>query len=228
METFCTIFVSIFYNSFGYMNEELNNILEQVRKLYIRYGVKSVTMDDVSHELGISKKTLYQYVTDKNDLVLKVFDLEISENCQKFDDAYKPGSNAIEQLFDVHKWVVNRLKEYSPVSDYDLKKYYSELYRKLDKIRRDRIYNFIYNNLKKGKEEGLYRADLDVEIIAKIHASRIQNTFDSELLTNEEKTSLKVFYEFFVYHIRGIASEKGIQMLEEKLKNKELQLSYNQ
>jgi AcrR family transcriptional regulator len=210
------------------MSEELNNILQQVRKLYIRYGIKSVTMDDVSHELGISKKTLYQHVTDKNDLVLKVFDLEITENCRKLDGAYEPGSNAIDQLFDVHKYVMDRLKEYSPVSDYDLKKYYPELYRKLDAIRRERIYNFIFSNLKKGKDEGLYRADLDVEIIAKIHATRIRNTFDSELLTNEEKMSLKVFFEFFVYHIRGIASEKGIQILEEKLKNKELQLSYNQ
>lgn len=210
------------------MNEELKNILEKVRRLYIRYGIKSVTMDDVSHELGISKKTLYQHVVDKNDLVLKVFDLEINESCNQFECAFNPESNAIEQLFDVHKWVVNRMKEYSPVSDYDLKKYYSDLYRKLDKFRRERIYDFIMNNLKKGKEEGLYRNDLNVDIIAKIHVSRIQNTFDSELLTNEEKTSLKVFYEFFIYHIRGIASQKGIQLLEEKLKNKELELSYNQ
>ncbi|HEX3006662.1 MAG TPA: TetR/AcrR family transcriptional regulator [Bacteroidales bacterium] len=207
------------------MNEELNNILEKVKNLYIRYGIKSVTMDDVARELGISKKTLYQHVLDKNDLVMKVFDFEVSDTFTEFDCAFNSNSNAIEQLFDVHKWVTKKLKDHSPVSDYDLKKYYPDLYKKLSRIRKERIYNFIVNNLRKGIEEGLYREELDVEIIAKIHVSRIQNTFDSDLLTNEEKTSLKVFYEFFVYHIRGIASDKGIHLLEEKLQNKELQLS---
>lgn len=228
METFCTIFVSYIEFVFNFMDEELKNILDKVRHLYIRYGIKSVTMDDVSHELGISKKTLYQHVIDKNDLVLKVFDLEINESCEKFECAFNAESNAIEQLFDVHRWVVNRQKEYSPVSDYDLKKYYPDLFRRLDKIRRQRIYDFIHSNLKRGKEEGLYRSDLDVDIISKIHVSRIYTTYESDLFTNEEKTSLKVFYEFFIYHIRGIASEKGILLLEQKLKNKELQLSYNQ
>lgn len=210
------------------MNEELKNILEKVRALYIRYGIKSVTMDDVAHQLGISKKTLYQHVLDKNDLVQKVFDLEIDDSCSQFDCSFNNDSNAIEQLFDVHRWVIKRMKEYSPVSDYDLRKYFPDLYRRLEKIRRERMYNFVLSNLRKGKEEGLYRSDIDEEIITKIHVSRIQNTFDSELLTNEEKTSFKVFYEFFVYHIRGIASEQGIKLLEEKLRNKELQLIHNQ
>ncbi len=210
------------------MNEELKNILEKVRDLYVRYGIKSVTMDDVAHQLGISKKTLYQHVVDKNDLVLKVFELEIDDNCTQFECSFSEESNAIEQLFDVHRWVIKRMKEHSPVSDYDLKKYYPDLYRRIEKIRRERMYDFVINNLRKGKEEGIYRSDLDEEIITKIHVSRIQNTFDSELLTNEEKTSFKVFYEFFVYHVRGIASEKGIKILEEKLKNKELQLIHNQ
>lgn len=212
----------------NFMNEELKNILFRVRDLYMRYGVKSVTMDDVAHELGISKKTLYQHVVDKNDLVLKVFELEIDDSCTQFECSFIEESNAIEQLFDVHKWVIKRMKEYSPVSDYDLKKYYPDLYRKLQRVRRERMYNFIKYNLQKGKDEGLYRSDLDVEIIAKIHVSRIQNTFDSDLFSNEEKTSFKVFFEFFVYHIRGIASEKGIKLLEEKLQNKELQLIHNQ
>lgn len=228
METFGTIFVSLVLHVFLNMNEELKNILEKVRELYIRYGIKSVTMDDVAHQLGISKKTLYQHVVDKTDLVLKVFELEINDSCTQFECSFSADSNAIEQLFDVHRWIIKRLKEYSPVSDYDLKKYYPDLYRRLEKIRRERMYDFVLSNLRKGKEEGLYRSDIDEEIITKIHVSRIQNTFDSEMLTNEEKTSHKVFYEFFVYHVRGIASAKGITILEEKLKNKELQLLYNQ
>ncbi|NJO68313.1 MAG: TetR/AcrR family transcriptional regulator [Bacteroidetes bacterium] len=210
------------------MNEELKNILIKVGNLYVRYGIKSVTMDDVSRELGISKKTLYQHVVDKNDLVSKVVDMLIEDSKNSLDCLFNKELNAIEQLFEVHKHVMVKLKEYSPVSDYDLRKYYPDEYRKLHHIRREKMYDYMLCNLRKGKEEGLYRKELDEEILAKIHVSRIQNTFDSDLLTNEEKTSAKVFYEFFIYHIRGIASEYGIRLLEEKLEKKELQSSYNQ
>jgi AcrR family transcriptional regulator len=210
------------------MDEELKNILEKVRDLYIRYGIKSVTMDDVARELGISKKTLYQHVADKNELVSKVFDLEIDDNVKQYEGCFNLDSNAIDQLFDVHKWLMRRVKLYSPVSDYDLKKYFPDIFRKINKVKKEKVFNFILTNMKKGKEEGLYREDLDEDIITKIHVSRIMNTFDSDFLTNDEKTSPKVFNEFFVYHIRGIASEKGIKLLEEKLQKNELQLSYNQ
>lgn len=228
METFGTKIVSRGTIVFKVMNEELKHILTKVRDLYTRYGIKSVTMDDVSRELGISKKTLYQHVVDKNELVTKVVDMLIEETANSLDCAFSKDLNAIDQLFEVHKHVAIKLREYSPVSDYDLRKYYPDEFRKLSLIRKEKMYQYMLENLKKGKEEGLYREDLSEEIIAKIHVTRMQNTFESDMLTSEEKTSLKVFYEFFIYHIRGIASEKGIKLLEEKLSKKELQLSYNQ
>lgn len=229
METFGTIIVSIVPLVFTIlMNEELKNILKKVKDLYFRYGIKSVTMDDVSRELGISKKTLYQYVVDKNDLVVKVVDLELDESCCSLDTLFNDEINAIEQLFDAHKYVHQMMKDYSPVSDYDLKKYYPDIFRKLHKVRRERMYEVMLTNLRKGKKEGLYREELNEDILAKLHVSRIENAFDSELFTTEEKTSMKVFYEFFIYHIRGIANENGIKLLEEKLKNKEHNLYYNQ
>jgi TetR/AcrR family transcriptional regulator, cholesterol catabolism regulator len=208
------------------MNEELKNILEKVKVLYFRYGIKSVTMDDVARELGISKKTLYQYVVDKNDLVAKVMDLEIDDNCGSLTHLFNDSLNAIEQLFEAHRFINKAMKEYTPVSDYDLKKYYPDIYRKLHQVRRDQMYTRILENIKKGKAEGLYRADLNEEIIAKLHVSRFENVFDTEIFSNEEKTSYRVFYEFFIYHIRGIANENGIKLLE-KIQKEEQKLSYN-
>jgi hypothetical protein len=80
-------------------------------------------------------------------------------------------------------------------------------------------------NLKKGIKEGLYRKDMNNEIIAKLYLSRAENTHLNELFTSEEYSSVKLFVELLTYHIRGIATEKGILMLEKKVK--ELETSYN-
>jgi AcrR family transcriptional regulator len=159
------------------MNEELKNLLAKVRCLYMKYGIKSVTMDDVARELGISKKTLYQYVTDKNDLVKKVVEMELSERAEDFSLMSCPGLNAIEEIFEVHKLVRQMLKDYNPSTEYDLRKYYPDLFTQVIKVRRERIYNNILANLTKGKTEGLYRKELDNEIIAKLQLSRVESAF---------------------------------------------------
>ena len=199
------------------MNEELNNILEKVRCLYLKYGIKSVTMDDVSRELAISKKTLYQYVKDKTELVEKVIELEIEYHGKYFQDLFSRGLSAIDELFEVQKHVSEMIKNHNPSQDYDLKKYYPDLFQRINKIRRERMYNYILENLRKGKREGLYRNELNEEIIAKVQLLRIEKTFDTEIFTAEEMASAKIFYEVFIYHLRGIASEKGLEELQRKL-----------
>lgn len=174
-------------------------------------------MDDVSRELGISKKTLYQYVKDKNELVEQVVNLEIEVHGCYFQELFSKGMSAIDELFEVLKHINQMIKAHNPSQDYDLRKYYPELHQKILKVRRERMYNYILSNMKKGKAEGLYRSDLDEEIIAKIQLLRIEKTFDTELFSIDEMTSSKLFYEVFIYHIRGIASEKGLKVLQEKL-----------
>ena len=204
------------------MNEELVNILEKVRSLYKKYGIKSVTMDDVSRELGISKKTLYHYVKDKTELVELVVDLDLETNIERFGKVCSGELNAIEELFEVQKIVNLMVRNQNPSEEYDLKKYYPDTYRKIIKVRRERMYCKILENIKKGKLQGLYRANLNEEIIAKSYVMRIENAVDSEIFTAEEKNSAELFFEMFVYHIRGIANEKGIQILENKLKELEV------
>jgi len=203
------------------MHEDLIHILTKVKVLYNKYGIKSVTMDDVSRELGISKKTLYQFVKDKTELVEKIVELEIDNYGCFFDLLLSKDLNAIEELFEVQKMITRMVREHNPSQDYDLRKYYPELYTKIVKIRRERMYNNILSNLKKGKNDGLYREELNEEIIAKIQLLRMETTFDTEIFTIEEIMSAKVFYEIFIYHIRGIANEKGIELLDKKLKELE-------
>ena len=199
------------------MEKELLNILEKVSILYQKYGIKSITMDDVAREFGISKKTLYQYVTDKPDLVEKVMLLIAEKHNSFFKKLRAKKINAIEELFEVNKYFTEMLKNYNPSMEYDLRKYYPDLFKKIYEVRRKRMYESIIRNMKKGIKEGLYRRDMDIEIIAKLHVSRIENMYDNEIFTNEELTSAKVFNEIFIYHLRGISNENGIKFLEEKL-----------
>ena len=218
METIYTKFVSfVFVTYFCRMIPELENILERVSCLYRKYGIKSVTMDDVARELGISKKTLYLHFSDKDDLVVQVLNYEANNRAVEFKKIYDQNLNAIEELLEVNKLMNHILREHSTVVDYDLKKYYPEHFAKNQELRRDKMYESVMNNMKKGKDEGLFRADLNEEIIAKLHVSRIICMTENPFFSAAELSSPQVFSEIIIYHIRGIANKNGIKILEENL-----------
>jgi hypothetical protein len=106
-------------------------------------------------------------------------------------------------------------------TEHDLKKYYPAHFEKILKARREGIYDYILVNLKKGINEGLYRKDLNKEIIAKLYLWRSENAHLDELFTVEEFTSIKLFIELLTYHVRGIATDNGILVLEKKIKELE-------
>jgi TetR/AcrR family transcriptional regulator, cholesterol catabolism regulator len=199
------------------MNEELKNILLKVRLLFMKYGIKSITMDDIARELGISKKTLYQYVENKNDLLNKILELELEESDCAMEKIGVTGINAIEALFIVLKFLNQVTKEYSPSAIYDLKKYYPDLYNKMNLLRREKIYNRVMKNLEKGFNEGLYRDDINKALIAKLQVERMENAIDSDYLSIDELSTPDVFLEIFKYHIRGIATEKGLIELDKEI-----------
>jgi AcrR family transcriptional regulator len=196
------------------MNDELVTILKKVRQLYRKYGIRSVTMDDVSHELGISKKTLYQYVQDKDELVHKVVELEITDRQDRMNISCSDNKNAIEQLLEIARCISTMLKDYSAASEYDLKKYYPDLYIKVRDLRRTHVFRFIFDNLKKGIEEGLYREEIQLDTISRLNVALIDNMVDSEVISIPEFMAPQFFNEFFIYHIRGIVNAKGLNFFE--------------
>ena len=203
------------------MNEELKNILVKARELYMKYGIKSITMDDVARELGISKKTLYQFVTDKDDLVGKFIDNEIAMRQEEICKCFGKKFNAIEELFEISIYMNRMMRDQNPATEYDLKKYYPQHFQKTVNARHEGIFNYILLNLKKGIREGLYRKEMNKEVIAKLYLWRIENSQINDLFTAEEFSSVKLFVELLTYHVRGIATDKGIIELEKKIKELE-------
>ena len=197
---------------------ELKDILSRTFDLYKKYAIKSVTMDDVAGELGISKKTLYQFVSNKNELVEKVIQSEM-EHANKCHESIKlMNLNAIEALFEVSKLMNDLLKNHNPALYFDLKKYYPTLFKEVIAIKREKAYESVLNNLKNGIKEGFYRKEINPDIIAKIYVSRIEHNYDNSIFSIAEVTSIEVFNEVLIYHLHGICNEKGLKILNEKLK----------
>lgn len=197
------------------MDQELRNILNRVSKLFFNYGIKSLTMDDISRELGISKKTLYQYVNNKEELVQKTLEALDCEHDEEMEKQRHPELNAIQSLWRVNTLVSQMIREQNPSAQYDLKKYYPKVFTNFRHKRVEKIKNLVIRNLQQGKQEGLYRHRIDEQLIAKFYLSRISHTTDIDsVFTHEEMLSPNFMPQLMEYHIRGIASKKGIEILE--------------
>jgi AcrR family transcriptional regulator len=171
-------------------------------------------MDDVAKHLGMSKKTIYDFFSDKEDLVNQVLIHEHEHDCAFLNAINGRKLNAVEELFEVYKMINTMFKEYNPSMMFDVRKYYPDLFTKIRSIRRIKMYDSVFNNLNKGKEEGIYRMDMDSVIIAKLHVIRTESFFDNDIFTQDEMTSFKLFHEVFVYHLYGILNQEGRTFFE--------------
>lgn len=194
-------------------------ILKNAGGLYLRFGIKSVKMDDVARELRISKKTLYQYFKDKADLVSQVVDYYLQNPLFNFNDLQH--GNAIDQYFALRAHILTVMKYYHNNLECDLKNRYPKLHRKVHKQKRERIYNNTVENLNDGIKTGLYRSDLDVVIIAKLQVGRMLFTLnpDHGIFTETEISNIDLFDKIVDYHMHSICTEEGLKYYKKQLNN---------
>ena len=193
---------------------EQNEIINKVCTLYKSYGIKSITMDDAARHLGISKKTLYQFFSDKTELVKKAIAWEIDQKQKSFAKLEQDNLNAIEELLVYYKIQIKMILDYKPNFIYDLKKYYPSIYNQYVTIKREKILDSVKLNLKKGIEEGFFRPNLNVSIISRLTLMRIEGMIHSGIFTTDEMMSPSVFTEIYNYHIYGIVTSKGKSYFE--------------
>ncbi len=220
METFLTKNVSIVKNVLllsAVMDEKWKELLEKVGDIFMRFGIKSVTMDDLARQLGVSKKTLYKYVTDKRDLVNKTFESFLEQDKCMVEEISTKTSNAIDEVFDMSEYVTSTIKDIHPSIFYDLQKYYPEAWNIFQHHKHEFVYKCIEVNLKRGIEEGLYRDNMRCDVIAKSYVMRMYDIFDSEIFPPGKYSYAELYMEIFRYHIRGVASPEGIRYLQEKM-----------
>jgi len=198
------------------MEKSLVDILERVRELFFKYGVRSVSIDDICRDIGISKKKLYHYVRSKNELVEKLLELE-RENFEIIFSTHNfDGVNAIDILLTVSREVGERFWDISPSMTFDLKKYYPEIYHKHIDERIEFIYQKIQINIQKGISQGMYRDDLSIELVARLYIRRLIDLHNPEFFPAEKFSFQTLFDVMFDNFIRGIANENGIGYYEKQ------------
>jgi len=186
-------------------------IIQKSTEMFLNLGFKSVTMDDIAEKLAISKKTIYAHFANKEALVeatsLYIFE-QINDIITKIESKQL---NPIEETFRIKEIVSRYLKGDKTSPEYQLKKYYPAIYAKLD-IRKKEIINTCFkDNLNRGIKEGCFRKDINVDLVAKFYYICITAIKNDDLFVNENPSS--VFQQFLEYHIRAIASEKGLKTL---------------
>lgn len=180
-------------------------------------------MDDISTEVGVSKKTLYKYFKDKHELVKITMEEILSNNSLKGFKC-EDGENAIAEYLEVHKKLVEMIRQASFTLESDLKKYYPKLFLRARELQVSKMKKHISANLERGINEGLYRHNLDVQAITLINVQLSLSMRNYDFLKNNRDQILKIMTVAFDYHIRGIVSEKGLQEYLRLKENAEKQI----
>lgn len=191
----------------------------QIRQLFMTYGIKSLTMEDLARHLRCSKKTLYTEVKDKNDLVeqcIKGFVNETSDFINKIDtNKY----NAIEELMLITQHMLNRMGDFHPSVLFDLEKFHPESLAHIEEFKKNTVYNKLHLNLEKGISQGYYRENMNKEFILSLYFTVMDSIHKDQFKFQQENaySFRDAILEFLRYHVRGIASEKGVKYLSKTI-----------
>ncbi len=202
-------------------SEQQQLILEQVNLLLLTIGVRSITMDDLAHKLGISKKTLYKYFSNKRDLVEQSMIHRVAGEECTLEAITRDAENAIDEMLRMTRHVNAQFAVLNPAAVFDTKKYYPKSWAIFEEFKNRVIYQRVLKNLKDGIGQGLYRSEINADVLARIYVARIDAFFDPQLFPHDQFRITDVYREFMNYHIRGIASRKGVTYLEERINRQE-------
>ena len=191
------------------------NILHKATDLFLTLGFKSVTMDDLAHELGISKKTIYSHFENKTQLV-KECTMNLFWYISKgIDRICGLGLNPIEELYEIKKFVMLHLKDERSSPQYQLQKYYPTIHHTLRSKQFDVMRECIIMNLRKGIDMGIYRENLNIEFVSRIYYAGVTSVKDQMLFPTDIFPITELMDDYLEYHLRGIVTPKGRQILND-------------
>ncbi|MCB9262937.1 MAG: TetR/AcrR family transcriptional regulator [Flavobacteriales bacterium] len=189
-------------------------IVEKSLQMFMRFGIKSVSMDDISQELGISKKTLYQYVADKKELVRLSLQHHLESDSEVCSSVMESTENAIQQLLDLARHLAMHFKELNPSTIYDIQKYYPSCWKLFHEHREGFILNQVSRNLERGIKSGLYRKEINPEMVSRIYISLIDASVNLQTFPSKLFNQVDVYMQIMAYHLHAIMSDKGREYYE--------------
>lgn len=196
-----------------------DKIIRGAEDLFMKYGIRSISMDDIARHLSVSKKTLYQHFTDKEDIVTLTCRAHLERNSREFDSIKTQSRNAIEELANISTCLKRIMENMNPSLLFDLQKYHPRAWAVWLDHKHHFIRESVVSNLKQGIEEGYFRPELNVEIIATMRLELVQLAFDEAVFPREKFNLADVQLAFFDHFVHGLVTEKG-RKLYQKYKEK--------
>ena len=190
-----------------------NTIIHKSAELFLKYGFKSVTMDDIATELGMSKKTIYTYFETKTKLVSETA-LHIFYEIEKgINEICMEGFSPIKEIYEIKTNVMRQLYNEQTYPMYQLQKYYPKIFELIKAKQFEMLQNCVVTNIKNGIDQGFYRKDLDINFISRLYFNGILGIKNVELFPQEQFTSTYLINSYLDYHLRAITTEKGLKTL---------------
>lgn len=189
-------------------------ILVKAHELFNRYGIRSVSMDDLAGNLTMSKKTLYQYYSDKDEIVNAIFCGIMEGNKSRCLHDKKIAENAIHEIFLAFDMIQEMFVNMNPSTLFDMEKYHPGVYQKFREFKNGFMYHVIKQNLERGVKEELYRPEIDIDILTRYRIQSIEIAFDSEVFPNNRTQLLKIQQELLQHFVFGLSTAKGQKLIQ--------------
>lgn len=190
-----------------------DKIITKSSDLFLNFGFKSVTMDDIANEMGISKKTIYQHFQNKTKLV-EATAMHVFENISHgIDCICELDRNPIEEIYEIKRFVMLHLKDEKSSPQYQLQKYYPKIYATLKTKQFEKMLGCVTQNLERGVAQDLYRDTIDIAFIARLYFNSMVSLKDQDIFPQEKFSMPILMNNFLEYHLRGICSKKGLETL---------------
>lgn len=196
-----------------------SKILKGATELFIRYGIRSVSMDNIANHLGVSKKTLYQFFKDKDEMVLSVTQAHIHRDMAELGKIADEAKNAIEEMVKLSACLRENFKDMNPSLLFDLQKYHHAAWDVWLKYKHDFIRNQIVRSIELGKKQGYFRMEVNTHVLATVRLETIQFAFDPVLFPKDKYELMEIQMQIFEHFIYGLFTDKG-KKLYEKYKQK--------
>jgi len=193
--------------------ETRNQIIEIATKAFLHYGFKNVTVDEIARQAGISKKTLYKEFAKKDDLVLASVQLYNEKHWDEMCEIMSQSKNAVDELVGVFRHMMKMFKGMNPVCFVDLQRYYSKAYKYMEQFKQTKLHDCIKKNIEDGIEQGLFRENINSEIIARYRMESVFMILHIGIFPKKEFDLIEVNSQTFELYMFGIATLKGHKLI---------------
>src|SRR4051812_17561616 len=205
-----------------------DRILEKATELFMRYGIRSITMDEIAAQLGISKKTIYQFFTDKDAMVEAVVNKEMRQNEQECHEFSQSAENAVQEIFHAMDGIEEMLKTMNPQLIHDLEKHHTAAFKRLKQYKYQFLYTIIMENLERGIREKLYRSDLNADITSRHRIETAFMPFNQEAFPHNKYPMNQTCQELAILYLHSICNAEGKKLIEKYLNERNKTILHEQ